>query len=311
MVRIVTYNVRRFAHGKGRQDTVDLVLKRLVELSPISLLALNEVDVALRPHALSQLQDVLGLEHVAFFGHAGPSNNYGNAILSREPFVQDSVRQTHLRGGKVVLDKDGREHRIVRGLQTVRTTLGGVAATVAVTHLDHMDEAERVTQMSHALSCIDEAQASEDCTLLLGDMNALRRTDYSSTEWAAHVAYNSGNGWKPPSDSEEPNNSLGLLFGAGFRDCVRTAMGVSPPQVRGGDEHVRWTAPPWTAHVHTAGAPRYRIDYIFARSPTPKLAFGQPVLKCVRAQTLNTTDDGGASSDHCPVVADFVVAEHE
>lgn len=140
---VVTYNVRRFAHGKARKDTVDLVLKRLVDLSPISILALNEVDVQLRPHALPQLQEALGLQHCAFFGHAGPGNNYGNAILSREPFSRDSIRQTHLDGGTIVLDREGRQHRIVRGLQTVRTTLGGVPVGVGVTHLDHVSAPPR------------------------------------------------------------------------------------------------------------------------------------------------------------------------
>ena len=69
---VVTYNVRRFAHGKHKTDTVDAALSRLLQLSPISLLALNEVDVDLRPHALPKLQEALGLEHCAFFGHAGP-----------------------------------------------------------------------------------------------------------------------------------------------------------------------------------------------------------------------------------------------
>ena len=322
-LNVVTYNVRRFAHGKERHDTVDLVVRRLLELSPISLLALNEVDVALRPHALPRLQEALGLEHCAFFGHAGPSQNYGNAILSRAPFVPNSVIQTHLDGGTTVLDREGRQHRIVRGMQSVRTTLGGVPAVVATTHLDHMVEAERVTQMRHVLRCL-ASDAAASHTLLLGDMNALRRTDYTDAEWEQHEAHNAANGWQPPSDSERPEHSLGLLLGAGFRDCAREALTThSPPG--GGNAVVRWQSPPWSAHVHREGAPRYRIDYIFSRHPSESRGSGgggaadggsdgrstptAPRLECVGVQTHNTTDDGGVSSDHCPVAAQFVVVE--
>ena len=244
-----------------------------------------------------------------------------------------------------------------------------------------MSEVERVTQMRHVLRCLglDGAAATgrrsqqgygsralpramapgmaaaavppSPHLLLLGDMNALRRSDYSGAEWDAHLAHNAANGWQPPSDSEvydltpnpnpnpnrnpdpnpdsdadpdpdskAPEHSLGLLLGAGFHDCVRSAIATesaggpgptptpspSPPLGRGPTtkrppatsgiipappsaspatphptmnagahpnaaptrpQGVGWASAPWSAHVHAAGSPRYRIDYVFSRPP--------------------------------------------
>ena len=47
--------MRRFSHGKEMADMVDLCIERLRPLLPISLLALNEVDTDLRPHAILRL----------------------------------------------------------------------------------------------------------------------------------------------------------------------------------------------------------------------------------------------------------------
>lgn len=317
--RVVTYNVRRFSYGRDKIDTVEAVIGRLKPLLPISLLALNEVDVALRPHALGRLADELGLEHSNFFGHVA-NGRYGNAILSASPLLPP-IEQQHLDGGTVVKRADGVEHTIVRGLLCVHTTLGGVPTCVGVTHLDHMDEAQRVTQVQHVLRVLERPPASPSSSrphqLLLGDLNALSKPDYSPVQWAEHEAHNRQRGWGSPVDSAAGRGCLGLLRAAGFEDCVRSALAPPPPTnaaaaASDGDGAAQWRAAPWSAHVHASG-PRYRIDYIFSRPP---LAFAEPRpsaprLECVGARVENATDDGGHSSDHCPVAVDFAVVHPE
>ena len=323
--RVVTYNVRRFSHGKDKLDTVDLIIQRLRPLLPISLLALNEVDVALRPHALGRLSDALGLEHSEFFGHVA-SGNYGNALLSAAPLLR---RETHhLDGGTVVkssgaFSPKGQEHRIVRGLLTAYTHIGGVPVGVGVTHLDHMQEAERVIQARHVLRAMLPAPRSEESDdgasqlLLLGDLNALSRADYSPAQWAQHEQHNAQRGWGSPSDSGARDGCVGILRTAGFEDCVRLALmrgsataadasGAGDGATGGVQRDGMWSAPPWSAHVHARDGPRYRIDYVLSRPP-PRGS--QARLACVSARVANVTDDGGQSSDHCPVAVDFEVVQ--
>ena len=47
---------------------------------------------------------------------------------------------------KQVRTKDGRVHRIVRGLISASTCVHGINIRAAVTHLDHMSSAERLTR---------------------------------------------------------------------------------------------------------------------------------------------------------------------
>ena len=354
MHRVCTYNVRRFSHGKDKLDMVDACIARLKPLMPISLLALNEVDASLRPHALAKLSDALGLAHVEFFGHVKrpTGEGYGNALLSMAPLTQRV--DTLLDGGSVVKFND-KEHRIGRGLLTVHTHIGEVPVRVGVTHLDHMVEQERVTQARHVLRVLmapppappfpaatatpapghPSASSATPHLLLLGDLNALMRADYSADQWAAHEAHNAAKGWGAPRDSATASGCLGLFRAAGFDDCVRRVLhcGDGSTTSSGQDgsgqaldgsgsldgsesRTAAWQASPWSAHVY-AGGPRYRIDYILSRppppneiAPAPSESAPPPVLTrlaCVGARIENATDDGGRSSDHCPVAVDFVV----
>ena len=139
---------------------------------------------------------------------------------------------------------------------------------------------------------------------------------YEVCPWNSVRQYHSESPAGRGSPAANSEHSLGLLLGAGFRDCAREALAVAA-HTGGG---VRWQSPPWSAHVHRDGAPRYRIDYVFWRPPYESRGGGgggadvrstlaAPRLECVGVQTHNATDDGGVSSDHCAVAAQFVVVE--
>ena len=143
--RVTTWNVRRL------QD-VDAALTVLRPLRP-ALLALNEVDVKSQPEALPRLATELDLPHIEFYGHA-LNGRYGNALLSRSPLARRHAEQ--LDGGTEVTLPDGSSKRIVRGLLVADLA----TVRVAVTHLDHMSEAERVRQTSHILSLLEVSPAA-------------------------------------------------------------------------------------------------------------------------------------------------------
>jgi endonuclease/exonuclease/phosphatase family metal-dependent hydrolase len=108
---------------------------------------------------------------------------------------------SHLDGGAEVVTRDGRTHRIVRGLLQAETEALGLPLRIGVTHLDHMAEVQRTIQAKHVLhelrisprsSSSSSGVAGDDApqTLLLGDLNALTAADYTTRQWAAHQDYN-------------------------------------------------------------------------------------------------------------------------
>ena len=117
---------------------------------------------------------------------------------------------------------------------------------VACTHLDHITEEEREVQLSHVLQSL-ESFAEGKPVAILGDFNALTRSDYSSSEWDAIEAINKENGWKPPR-----YGCLDLLAEAGYQDAWLLSKTATSEETKG-----------WTAHVSD---PRYRIDYGFLGS---------------------------------------------
>jgi endonuclease/exonuclease/phosphatase family metal-dependent hydrolase len=211
-LRVVTYNVRRFKASDG-SSSVDKIAKALSALQP-SVVALNEVDAKLRPDAVASLAEQLGGFHYHFFGHV--KGQYGNALLSRFPIT--ATRETHLRGGTEVgfpagtkklngeIAKAGELHRLARGMLECDIKVphahwhggggGGdgdiepvdsTIVTFAVTHLDHITELQREVQIEHVLETLAPRR---NHTILLGDLNALWRPDYSGDEWRAIEAHN-------------------------------------------------------------------------------------------------------------------------
>lgn len=295
-IRVVTYNVRRFKSTDG-SNTVSAIGDALAPLQP-TLVALNEVDTRLRPEALNTLADRLGGFTVAFFGHV--RGQYGNALLSKYPIK--NIRETRLQGGSEVgfpagtkklngdIAKEGELHRIVRGLLECDVEIPATEhspkklLTVAVTHLDHISEHQRNTQLSHLL---DVLSPIANRTLVVGDLNALTRSDYAEEEWATLEDRAKANGWTLPT-----SGCLDRLSRAGFIDAFSTCRQDGPLSSRPSAD----LDPIFTAHV---GHPLYRIDYCFV-----SLAAG---LKPVEAIVHRDVE----LSDHFPVSFDFRVLPME
>jgi endonuclease/exonuclease/phosphatase family metal-dependent hydrolase len=290
-MRIITYNTMRFKARDG-SSTEAAIGDALAGLQP-TIVALNEVDIRLRPAALPALAERLGGFYFAFFGHV--RGQYGNALLSKYPIK--AIRETHLRGGTEVsfppgtkkfngeIAKEGEVHRIARGLLECDIELPPTAdgpgrlITVAVTHLDHISEEQRRIQLTHLLEAIEP---SKEHTVVVGDLNALQRSDYAEHEWGALEKRAEDKGWSAPT-----SGCLSLLADAGFLDAFA--------QSRNGDLSARTQPhedPIFSAHV---GHPLYRIDYCFV---TARLGFKPSGAKVHTEITL---------SDHYPVSFDFIM----
>jgi len=292
MLRAVSYNVRRFKAVGSGESTVNAIGDQLAALQP-SLVALNEVDVRIRPEALSSLAAKLGAQYeYKFFGHV--RGNYGNALISKYPIV--SVRETHIKGGTEMaltpgirkyngdIAKAGEVHRLARGMLECDVEMPDVGVvTVAVTHLDHISEEQREVQLDHILEVLGPNTSR---TLLLGDLNALTRQDYTAEEWTVLEDRNKEQSWTPPAAG-----CLDALAEAGFTDVFAAAAGVSRLSERRPDAD---GALPQIFSAHVSN-PLYRIDYMFqgdslVRDLNPTAAY----------VAVNMT-----LSDHFPVVFDL------
>lgn len=263
-VRLVQYNVRGLTAEDGT-STVDAVAQTLQALNP-AIVCLNEVDLRKQPAGLEQLSKILGTEHVHFFGHV--RGTYGNAILSRYPLT--ATRDVHVEGGSQLEHPkgSGQIYRIGRGMAVATLQLPGRTFTIASLHLDHMSEDERVVQMSHVLR--EASSFGGNPHIIVGDLNALLRDDYSAAEWASAEAKAVRNGWVPPCDAR----SIRLLLDAGYIDATPGAG-------------------QFTAHV---SEPMYRIDYAL-------------LSRCATAAGLQVAssfvDTSATGSDHFPLVVDL------
>jgi len=295
-IRVVTYNVRRFKSSDGT-STVPAIGDALAGLQP-TLVALNEVDMRIRPESLTSVAERLGGFSVAFFGHV--RGQYGNALLSKYPIK--AIRETHLRGGTEVgfpagtkklngeIAKEGELHRIARGLLECDIEIPemsgrpGKLLTVAVTHLDHINEAQRKVQLTHVLEALGPNTAN---ALLVGDLNALQRSDYADEEWAALEERAKANSWGAPT-----SGCLDLLRDSGFTDAFAASRGHGPLSAR----REASEDPIFSAHV---GHPLYRIDYCFMSNASGLLP--------QRAKVHTEIE----LSDHFPVSFDFAMPHME
>jgi endonuclease/exonuclease/phosphatase family metal-dependent hydrolase len=164
-MRIVQFNVRRFTLSNG-ECSVDAATAALQRLAPC-VVCFNEVDIGKKPGVLEKIAAALGGQtpfHTAFFPHVKGKEGwggYGNAILSRFPLL--SRQEVPLRGGTEIQWPTGSDttYRIHRGLLVATVDVGGGRrVNIASTHLDHMQEQERVTQMQHALEVLSSPPRS-------------------------------------------------------------------------------------------------------------------------------------------------------
>ena len=282
-LRVVQFNVNRLSDFEAVASTLEA-------LRP-TIITLNEVDVARVPGCVDELAKRLGLSG-HFYGHAR-NGTYGNAVLSPSGTV---VLEHQLTGGAVVSLDDKREHRIVRGLLLVQCD----DIAVGVTHLDHIAEVERAIQAQSIVDAIDGLDTKD--LLLLGDLNALRRSDYPEAAWSRLEQRNRNKGWAPPADSAGSGGALDVLHQSGFRDLALDqypAVMTSVSHCLHDDctlhEDSCFTKTP----VKTPPNPPacQRIDYAFS---SPSLA--KRITDC-----RVSVDAHSNGSDHYPLVVDLTL----
>ncbi len=188
-IKLLTFNI---AHGRGLSfyqgfhshagivRNLDLIADLFREYSP-DIVALQEVDV--RSHWNRRI-DLLA--HVKYasgysFAEAGVHNRregrhelaYGNAVLSRYPFVKSSVHPF----GKSVLGE--------KGYMYTEVDVGGVPVPLVNLHLDYKSRKKRVDQVEQLISWMGGNGAGVgELPIICGDFNC---TSKSESDGVAHL----------------------------------------------------------------------------------------------------------------------------
>lgn len=301
-MRVVSYNVCGFGAGFGppRDEAVTAMYGQLradlVRLAPQVVclqearrLPLRDPEGQQREDSLDALAADLGM--TLLFAHATPGfEKFGNAVLVGPGLRLLGSTATHLDGGSVVTTPAGGQKRIVRGCLAARLASERPGEepqpfAVLATHWDHISERERLVQAQCVLSRLEELAAGLP-HLLVGDLNSMKRRDYSTEEWTALEDRNAQRGWAPPEDSA----ALAALEVAGYSDLLQETLASRTGSLGSG----RFTS---------LGPPPARIDYAYA-SPewAPRLRGAAPSRGAAA-----WVDTAASGSDHLPLVVDMPV----
>lgn len=220
-------------------------------------------------------------------------SQYGNAILSKFPFASTPL----IGGGNRTIFKRNakKDARNLGNVLRADIVVPGVGTPlrVGVVHLDPANESLRLKQIALASSFLMSAEGKGSRAsiphIILGDFNAVCRTDYDAAEWAAFEAFYIRKGW---GDFKKSPQGLvwAYLQNRGYKDAYAAAFKVRTKNARGlaGDGSTSHLTS-WTYDL------RFRIDYI-------ALSKDFPVSSVQSCRTLaNTTSR--VASDHFPVVA--------
>ncbi|KAH0435954.1 hypothetical protein IEQ34_026502 [Dendrobium chrysotoxum] len=220
-----------FVDRMRRTDTSVLDVLMEVDADVFALQNVKaEEEKGMKP--LSDLADGLGMKYV-FAESWAPE--FGNAILSKWPIKQCRVQ-------KICDDADFRNVLKV----TIEVPRAG-EVNLHCTHLDHLDEAWRMKQISAMLRSSDEPY------ILAGGLNTLDETDYSEERWNDIIKYHEENG-KPRPKAEV----MRFLKGKNYIDAKNFAGECEAVVVVAKGQDVQGTCKYGT-----------RVDYILASPGSP------------------------------------------
>jgi len=242
----------------------------------IFILALNEVYRG----SLEQVAEELHLEYT-FFGPCH-NNNFGNGILSTVPILDAE--------NWILNSRSPGQH--ARALLRVSISLKEEANTenhhifnIFVTHLEHISEKVRLQQMGEVIQIISNwEKTSNDLELknghlLLGDLNTMRKKDYSQQHWDKIVTLRKERKWIEDDSPEPLEQVIPFLEHKEYKDCWL--------EVGKGEFFTAWT--------HN---PLMRIDYIFCSK-----YFRHSLLSCQRMDSVT-------QSDHFPLLVEMEIKKY-
>ena len=103
-----------------------------------------------------------------------------------------------------------------------------------VTHLDHISMEERKIQLEHVVEELiptDTETESNTDIILMGDLNALTRSDYCENDWKRIIVKAECNGWEVPGTDEDLDILKEMTFSTLWQPVItrRLSLGTLHP----------------------------------------------------------------------------------
>lgn len=222
-LRVATYNIHRWAGVRGgKAYRPERALDVLGEVGS-DIIALQE---ALRPYDVDDDPLQLAAEHLGYHlafvvTRLHKRGELGNAVLSRWPL--SSALAINLSFGRL-------ERRAALAVRVGDAE--GRLLTVAATHLALVDR----TRARQVRALLDHDHLANGPAVLLGDMNAWRRTRASKNLDQAFDVRHHNADWPPSYPSVRPVLALDRLYARGARVLSLTAH--DSPAARRGSDHL-------------------------------------------------------------------------
>jgi endonuclease/exonuclease/phosphatase family metal-dependent hydrolase len=275
--RLLTFNIHGWRSSHGTSNLAEVA--QVISSTQADIVGLNEV---FHPHrldeeelpngrsALAELAERLNMHFI--FGPCLrwpatarlPEHSYGNALLSRWPIIASAAH--HL------TPVEGKEQR---GLLEGRLVLPDQPPfTVYVTHLDHTDEAARLTQLRAVRSWTVRDRNRPH--VVMGDFNAIQPWDYEHRPESLRLLGEHPKGVNMLGNGQGPQ-VIAQMEKAGYIDAIRHCG-----------------EPGQDSFIPAEDA--LRIDYIW---------ISEPLLPALRSAQVWSEPPTGDASDHRPVLVEL------
>mmetsp|Transcript_12015 Transcript_12015/g.22979 ORF Transcript_12015/g.22979 Transcript_12015/m.22979 type:complete len:267 (-) Transcript_12015:340-1140(-) len=184
-VRVATWNVHGFCEGV--ETAVETAGPWLHNLDILALQEAPRHDIPGLCQLLSQMND-------SSYDYAC---QHGTALVTRFPILEKVSQQepritlSHKKKTKGTSSVEGRH-------VSCRILLQDEPCTVVIAHLDHRSECRRLQEWEALLLAITGTNPQDLPRMILGDFNALTRSDYNTPEWREIVRIRELNNWEAP-----------------------------------------------------------------------------------------------------------------
>lgn len=203
LFKIASYNVHCF-NMKNRQSIVSLL-----DDEHIDVCGLQEVP------GKQALANLLCHQNIYDFVYLGPYFTYGLGIIYNKTIFTQTTSKLHL-----LHNKPSKK----AALEVTLVDRNGRHVTVFVTHLDHRTEPQRMSEVNALLKITALVKTPH---VILGDFNALRRSDYTDDEWNTIARVRKESNWEAPrvdvTSTMEQSGYVDVLAMHNGRDIVPTS----------------------------------------------------------------------------------------
>ena len=287
-LRVLTYNVNRVSDPLERRPILDWCAEK--SKRKYDLICLQLVSKTL----LDEIWQSFGRnDFVSIYQAYSKSDSYGLAVLARSEYLPKAA-ESHSIG-------EGSTYALTILLSIGGKNAGelGTSLSVSIVHLDNTCECTRLKQVNQLLDSehvMNKSGGDPNETLLVGDFNALCKSDYSTREWEALVELARERSWE---ERQEVVHKRLCGDGGQFKDAALTAASLETGESK-------WSLCESHSYVLSLGQAKQiahllRLDYAFVKKKECETLQGETRLEPV----YSAVDHSILASNHFPLEVHF------